>query len=166
MYGVVNTSLTNIILQVNKHHIQRGKILHTHQYTNNNSNTASTFGLLGLSQTTSYTSLFTSDPPECNTRLNLKIGTILDMHPKILSHTVDPKHTYNEEHYNTTTKTYQTLSILKNLSSTKWSKHNKPLLSTYTYQNKSMTPLYGHLLHLHKKNNLCKTQRIQNLDTN
>ena len=78
--------------------------------------------------------LFTPDPAEYSTKLNLQINnTTLDMstHPKILGLTLDPKLTYNTHIDNTANKASKTLSILKVLSSTKWGKHKETILATY-----------------------------------
>ena len=63
--------------------------------------------------------LFTPDPAEYSTQLELQIDNItlpMNINPKILGLTLDPKLTHNKHIEITTTKAHKTLQILKTLT--------------------------------------------------
>ena len=67
--------------------------------------------------------LFTLDPTEYSTQLELQIDNItlpMNINPTILGLTLDPKLTYNKHIKITTTKARKTIQILKALTLTTW----------------------------------------------
>ena len=82
---------------------------------------------------TTYT-LFTQDPAEYSTQLELQIDNItlpMNINPKILGLTLDPKLTYNKHILITTTKARKTIQILKAITSTTWVKQKETIIATY-----------------------------------
>ena len=78
--------------------------------------------------------LFTPDPVEYSTQLELQIDNItfpMNINPKILGLTLNPKLTSYKHIEITTTKARQTIQILKALTSTTWVKQKKTILATY-----------------------------------
>ena len=78
--------------------------------------------------------LFTPDPAEYSTQLELEIYNItlpMDINPKILGLTLAPKLTYNKHIEITTTKAHKTIQILKVLTSTTWGKQKETITATY-----------------------------------
>jgi hypothetical protein len=89
---------------------------------------------LTLNTDKTQTTLFTPDPAEYSTKLNITLqNKTLDTikHPKILGLTLDPKLTYNKHIQNTKTKAQKTLNIYKALTGTSWGKHKETITHTY-----------------------------------
>ena len=89
---------------------------------------------LTLNADKTTTTLFTPDPAEYKTELQLTIdNTVLptNKNPKILGLHFDPKLTYNTHIKNTTTKANSRLKILKALTSSTWGKDKETLEVTY-----------------------------------
>ena len=82
---------------------------------------------------TTYT-LFTSDPEEYTSNLDLKIqNNALPMvrHPKVLGLTLDPKLTYSTHIHNISLHAHKPLQIIKSLTATGWGKQKDTLMATY-----------------------------------
>ena len=78
--------------------------------------------------------LFTPDPAEYKSNLNLKINnTALRMatHPKVLSLTLDPKLTYSTHIHNFSVQAHKPLQMIKALIATGWGKQKETLMATY-----------------------------------
>ena len=78
--------------------------------------------------------LFTRDPAEYSTQLELQIYNItlpMNINPKILGLTLNPKLTYNKHIEITITKACKTIQILKALTSLTWGKQKETILATY-----------------------------------
>ena len=78
--------------------------------------------------------LFTPDPAEYSTQLELQIDNItlpMNINPKILGLTLDPKLTYNKHIKITATKARKTIHILKALTSSTWGKQKDTIITTY-----------------------------------
>jgi len=91
----------------------------------------------------SSSTLFTPDPAEYNTKLNLKINnqTIpTNKNPKILGLTLDPKLNFSKHIETTNDKAKRTIPILKSLTSTTWGKSKETITATYKL---SMQAPYG-----------------------
>jgi len=89
---------------------------------------------LQLNADKSTATLFTPDPAEYNTEINLtinndKIPTIKN--PKILGLTLDPKLNFSEHTKITKTKADKSINLLKALTTTKWGKQKETIISTY-----------------------------------
>ena len=87
-----------------------------------------------LNPTKSTSTLFTPDPAEYSTELQLtidnqQIPTVSN--PKILGITFDPKLNYSSHIQNIISKANKTLNILKALTSSKWGKQKETLKATY-----------------------------------
>ena len=82
----------------------------------------------------STATLFTPDPAEYDTTLNLSINNIIIptvKHPKILGLTLDPKLNFSEHFRITKEKAEKSIKILKSLSATSWGLQKETLLTTY-----------------------------------
>ena len=80
------------------------------------------------------TTLVTPDPTEYGTTLSLTLNNQTlptTKHLKILGITLDPKVTFSKHINVAITKAKQTLNILKALTSTKWGKQKKLIVSTF-----------------------------------
>ena len=80
--------------------------------------------------------MFTPDPAEYNSNLDLKINnTALPMatHPKVLGLTVDRKLTYSTHIYNISVKTHKPLQMIKALTTTWWGKQMETLIDIPSY---------------------------------
>ena len=89
---------------------------------------------LQLNPDKSTATLFTPDPAEYNTQINLQINnnTIPTIkNPKILGITFDPKLTFAEHIKKTLSKASKTTNIIKALTSTTWGKQKETLTNTY-----------------------------------
>ena len=89
---------------------------------------------LKLNPDKSTSTLFTPDPAEYSTQLNLQINNTLIptvKNPKILGLTFDPKLNYGEHIKTTQDKANKTTNILKALTSTKWGKQKETITTTY-----------------------------------
>ena len=78
--------------------------------------------------------LFTSDPADYKSNLDLKINnTALPMatHPKVLDLTLDPKLTYSTHIHNISVHAHQPLQMINALSATGWGKQKETLMATY-----------------------------------
>ena len=78
--------------------------------------------------------LFTPDPADYSTQLKLQIDNItlpMNINPKILGLTLDPKLTCSKHIEITTTKARKTIQILKALTSTTWGEQKKTIIATY-----------------------------------
>ena len=121
---------------------------------------------LQLNPTKSSCTLFTPDPKEQETQIQLTINnqTIPTIkHPKILGVTYDPKLTFNEHAKITRTTASKTINILKALTSVTWGKQKETLVATYKaitrpileYASTVWSPLISNT-------NLNKLQTVQN----
>ena len=89
---------------------------------------------LQLNPDKSTSTLFTSDPAEYNTQLQLRMNNTLIptvKHPKILGLTLDPKLTYSTHTKQLTNNAKKSLNVLKALTSTSWGKDKETLTLTY-----------------------------------
>ena len=78
--------------------------------------------------------LFTPDPAEYKSNLDLKIdNTVLPMamYPKVLGLTLDPKLAYSTHIHNISVQAYNPLQIIKTFTTTGWGKQKETLMSTY-----------------------------------
>ena len=78
--------------------------------------------------------LFTSDPTDYKSNLDLKINnTALRMatHPKVLGLTFDPKLTYNTHNHNISVQAHKPLQMIKARTATGWVKKKETLMATY-----------------------------------
>ena len=78
--------------------------------------------------------LFTPDPAEYKSNLDLKINnTALRMatHPKFLGHTLDPKLTYNTHIHNISVQAHKPPQMIKALTATGWGKQKETLMAIY-----------------------------------
>ena len=78
--------------------------------------------------------LFTPDPAEYKSNLDLKINnTALRMatHPKVLGLTLDRKLTYSPHIHNISLQAHTPLQIIKTLTATGWGKQKETLMATY-----------------------------------
>ena len=78
--------------------------------------------------------LFTADPAEYKSNLDLKINnTALPMatHPKVLGLTLDPKLTYSTHIHNISTRAHKPLQMIKSLAVTGWGKQKETLMAIY-----------------------------------
>ena len=78
--------------------------------------------------------LFTTDPAEYKSNLDLKINnTALPMatHPNVLGLTLDPKLAYNTHINNISVQAHQPQQLIKALTSTGWGKQKDTLMDTY-----------------------------------
>ena len=77
--------------------------------------------------------LFTPDPAAYSTQLELQIDNItlpMNINPKIIEMTLDPKLTYNKHIEITTTKARKTIHIFKSVTLTTWEKQKQTILTT------------------------------------
>ena len=75
--------------------------------------------------------LFTPNPTECMTNLDLKINNTslpMETHQKLLGITLDPKLTHI---HNISVHAHNPLEIIKALTATSWGKQNDTLMATY-----------------------------------
>ena len=82
----------------------------------------------------STATLFTPDPAEYNTTLNLTINNAIIptvKNPKILGLHLDPKLNFNQHIQQTKEKASKTINVLKALTSTKWGKDKETIVATY-----------------------------------
>jgi hypothetical protein len=89
---------------------------------------------LTLNPDKSTSTLFTPDPAEYNTTLNLKINNTIiptDKNPKILGINFDPKLTFKNHIDITDKKAKKSLNIPKSLTTRKWGKNKETLVTTY-----------------------------------
>jgi len=89
---------------------------------------------LTLNPDKSSSTLFTPDPAEFNSKLNLSINNITIptvKNPKVLGVTFDPKLNFSTHIKNTTEKVKKSTNILKALTTTKWGKSKETIVSTY-----------------------------------
>src|SRR2546426_4880100 len=87
---------------------------------------------LQLNPDKSTSTLFTPDPAEYNTTLNLTINNTLIptiRNPKILGITLDTKLNFKE--HTKLAKADKSINILKKLTTTKWGKQKETILATY-----------------------------------
>jgi hypothetical protein len=121
---------------------------------------------LQLNPTKPSCTLFTSDPAELDTQIQLTINNqpIPNVkHPKVLGVTFDPKLTFNEHSKNTYTTASKSINILKALTSTSWGKQKETLVATYSaitrpileYASTVWSPLISNT-------NMNKLQTVQN----
>ena len=78
--------------------------------------------------------LFTPDPAEYKSNLDLKINnTTLRMatHPKVLGLTLNPKLTYSTHIHNISVQAHNPLQMIKALTATGWGKQKETLMATY-----------------------------------
>ena len=78
--------------------------------------------------------LFTPDPTEYKSNLDLKINnTVLRIasHPEVLGLTLDRKLTYSTHIHNISVQAHTPLQMIKALTATGWGKHKETLMSTY-----------------------------------
>ena len=89
---------------------------------------------LQLNADKSTATLFTPDPAEYNTTLNLTINNAIIptvKNPKILGLHLDPKLNFNQHIQQTKEKASKTINVLKALTSTKWGKDKETIVATY-----------------------------------
>src|SRR2546426_449458 len=89
---------------------------------------------LQLNPDKSTSTLFTPDPAEYNTTLNLTINNTLIpaiRNPKILGLTLDTKLNFKEHTKLTKAKADKSINILKTLTFSKWGKQKETILATY-----------------------------------
>src|SRR5207244_5875770 len=89
---------------------------------------------LKLNPDKSASTLFTPDPAEYNTTLNLTINNTLIptiRNPKILVLTLDTKLNFKEHTKLTKAKANKSINLLKTLTSTKWGKQKETILAIY-----------------------------------
>jgi hypothetical protein len=121
---------------------------------------------LELNPIKSTATLFTTDPAEYNTQLNLNINNTeipTVKHPKILGLTLDPKLNFAKHIELTKDKASKTINLLKSLSATNWGKQKETLLTTYKtltrpvieYANTIWSPIAS-------ATNITKLQIVQN----
>ena len=82
---------------------------------------------------TTYT-LFTPDPAEYKSKLDLKINNTalpMETHPMVLVLTLDPKLTCSTHIHNISVHAHRPLQIIKALTATGWGKQKETLMSTY-----------------------------------
>ena len=72
-----------------------------------------------------YCTLFTPDPAEYTSNLNMAT------HPKVLGLTLDPKLTYSTQMHNISVHAHTPLQIIKVLTATGWGKQKETLMATY-----------------------------------
>ena len=78
--------------------------------------------------------LFTPDPAEYKSNLDLKINnTVLRMatHLMVLGLTLDPKLTYSTHIHNISVQAHNPLQMIKALTATGWGKPKETLMATY-----------------------------------
>ena len=100
--------------------------------------------------------LFTPDPAEYKSKLDLKINNTalpMAMHTKDLDLTLDPKLTYSTHIYNISVQSRKPLQMIKALTTTGWGKQKETLWS--------MAFPYGRLLHPRPALTNCKSCRMQ-----
>jgi hypothetical protein len=153
----ISTTSTHTNIQSAEQNIQP-YLADIHTWTQNNN--------LHLNASKTTATLFTPDPAEYQTKLNLSINTTplpYTHTPKILGVTFDTKHTYSTHINNTCTKARKTINILKALQATHWGKQKETLLNTYKtitrpileYASTIWSPIASHT-------NINKLQIIQN----
>src|SRR5207244_7801459 len=89
---------------------------------------------LKLNPDKSASTLFTPDPAEYNTTLNLTINNTLIptiRNPKIFRLTLDTKLNFKEHTKLTKAKADKSINTLKTLTTTKWGKQKETILATY-----------------------------------
>src|SRR3989454_1346152 len=89
---------------------------------------------LHLNPDKSTSTLFTPDPAEYNTTLNLNVNNTLIptiRNPKMLGLTLDTKLNFKEHTKLTKTKADKSVNLLKTLTTTKWGKQKETILATY-----------------------------------
>src|SRR6476469_5762762 len=82
----------------------------------------------------STATLFTQDPAEYNTTLNLRINSTLIptvKNPKVLEVTLDPRLSFAEHTRITKEKADKLLNVVKALTSTTWGKQKETLVATF-----------------------------------
>ena len=89
---------------------------------------------LSLNPNKTTCTLFTPDPAEYKSNLDLKINNIalpMATHPKVLGLTLDPKLTYSTHIHNISVQAHTPLQIIKTLTATGWGKQKETLMATY-----------------------------------
>ena len=89
---------------------------------------------LMLNPNKSTATLFSPDPKDYTTKLNLTINNeLIDTitHPKILGVIFDPKLTFNEHSKYIKGNTNKSLNVMKSLTSTSWGKQKEPMINTF-----------------------------------
>jgi hypothetical protein len=121
---------------------------------------------LTLNPDKSSSTLFTPDPAEYSTKLNLQINNITIptvTNPKILGVTFDPKLNFGTHVKNTIDKAKKSLNILKALTTRQWGKNKETLITTYNTITRPIIeyggPVWSPLISTTNLNNL---QTIQN----
>ena len=108
--------------------------------------------------------LFTPDPPEYTSHLDLTINNkALPMatYPKVLGFTLDPKLTYSTHIHNISVQAHTPLQIIKALTATGWGKQKETPMDTYKAVMRPALEysLYGRLLHPRPALTNCKSCR-------
>ena len=83
---------------------------------------------------TTCTLMFTPDPAEYKSNLDLKInntGLRMATHPKVMGLTLDPKLTYSTHNYTISVQAHKPLQMIKALTATGWGKQKETLMATY-----------------------------------
>ena len=78
--------------------------------------------------------LFTPDPAEYKSNLDLKINNTelcMATHPKVLGLTLDPKLTYSTHIHYIPVQAHTPLHMIKTLTATGWGKQKETLMATY-----------------------------------
>ena len=78
--------------------------------------------------------LFTPDPAECKSNLDLKINNTalrISTHPKVLGLTLDPNLTYSTHIHNISVQAPKKLQVIKALTANGWGKQKETLMATY-----------------------------------
>ena len=79
--------------------------------------------------------LFTPDPAEYKSNLDLKINNTalrVTTHPKVLGLTLDPKLTYSTHIHNISVQAHKPLQMIKAFTATGWCRQKETLMATYT----------------------------------
>ena len=87
-----------------------------------------------LNQDKTTCTLFTPDPAEYKSNLDLKINNkALPMatHPKVMGLTLDPKLTYSTHVHKISVQAHKPLQMIKALTATGWGKQNETLMASY-----------------------------------
>ena len=91
-----------------------------------------------LNQDKTICTLFTPDPAEYKSNLDLKINNTslpmtlpMEMHSNVLSLTLYPKLTYSTHIHNISVQAHKPLQMIKALTATGWGKQEETLMTTY-----------------------------------
>ena len=109
--------------------------------------------------------LFTPDPAEYKSNLDLKINnTALPMatHPNVLCLTFDPKLTYNTHIHNIAVQAHKPQQMIKTVTTTGWGKQKETLMVTYKAVMRTALDYVSSIWYLASSTSIHKRQVMQN----